>query len=57
MKKIVLNIQVLKGPEKVIEIPNASPTNIQSCIDLWHESGTEIKLLFDEVEVSVSAQN
>ena len=57
MKKIVLNIQVLKGNEKVIEIPNASPTNVQSCIDLWHDPGTEIKLLFDEVEVSVSAQN
>lgn len=57
MKKIVLNIQVLKGTEKVIEIPNASPTNVQSCIDLWHDPGTEIKLLFDEVEVSVSAQN
>ena len=57
MKKMVLNIQVLKGTEKVIEIPNASPTNIQSCIDIWHEPGTEIKLLFEEVEVSVPAQN
>lgn len=57
MKQIVLKIAVLQNGVNVHEVSNAQPSNIQSCIDLWHSPGTEIVLSFDEIEVSAPQSN
>lgn len=52
MKQIVLNIEVSKDYEKLHEIKLAQMKNVESCIDLWHTPGTEIKLSFEEIDVT-----
>lgn len=50
MKQTKLVISVYdKNGELVFSQDPASIDNVRSCIDLWHEDGTEICLAFREV--------
>jgi len=52
MKQVKLVITVYdKDGEVVFSQDPANMQNVNSCVDLWHEPGTEICLAFREVDV------
>lgn len=53
MKQVKLVVTVYdKDGNVVFSQDPANVQNVQSCIDLWHEAGTEICLAFREIDVS-----
>lgn len=52
MKQVKLVVTVYdKDGNVVFSQDPANVQNVQSCIDLWHEAGTEICLAFREIDV------
>lgn len=55
MKQVKLVVTVYdKDGNVVFSQDPANVQNVQSCIDLWHEAGTEICLAFREIDLPTS---